>query len=236
MTITNASVWQTLMAAGSAPTGVVRDASGGAEATYRAALPDGRLITLPIRELPGATGQGVASLIVNQAGFEVIDAFAEVMAESAAAMSAEVIIGVPTLGLELAPVVARRLGHRRYVPLGTSRKFWYDEALSVPLSSITTPGQGKSLYIDPRMLAVIEGRRVVVVDDVVSTGRSMTATLRLLEKVGCAPVGLCVAMIQSERWRPALAAIDTAWPERVHGVIRTPLLRRNEHGEWQVDD
>ena len=233
MTKIDTGVWQSLAMAGTAPVGVVKNTSDGGEGTYHAALPDGRLVTLPIRDLPGATGQGVASLIINQAGFQVVDAFAEAMAESAAALSAEVIIGVPTLGLSLAQEVARRLGHSRYVPLGTSRKFWYDETLSVPLSSITTPGQGKSLYIDPRMLPIIEGRRVVVVDDVISTGRSMMATLRLLEKVGCAPVGLCVAMIQSERWRLALAAIDADWPTKVRGVIRTPLLKRDERGQWQ---
>lgn len=191
---------------------------------------------MPIRQLPGSDDRGVASLIINQASFEVTDAFVEIMAARASEASAELIIGVPTLGLELAPMVARRLGHTRYVPLGTSRKFWYDEALSVPLSSITTPGQGKSLYIDPRMMALLAGRRVAVVDDVVSTGRSMTAVLRLLEKIGCAPVALCVAMIQSERWRAPLEAIDAAWPDKVHGVIRTPLLKRGENGGWREAD
>ena len=225
-------VWQDLLPAGSSPTGVVDETSDGVEGIYRAALPDGRLVTLPIRQLPGTTDRGVASLIINQASFEVLDAFASFMVASAAAASADVIVGVPTLGLALAPDVARRLGHSRYVPLGTSQKFWYDEALSVPLSSITTPGGGKFLFIDPRMVPLLEGRRVVVVDDVVSTGRSMSAVLRLLSKIGCAPVAIFVAMIQSDRWRGALAQIDAAWPEKVHGVIRTPLLTRDESGRW----
>lgn len=236
MAIPDTNVWQTLAPAGSVPPGVVQGASADAEATYRAVLPDGRLVTLPIRQLPGAADRGVASLIINQASFEVTDAFVETIAARASAASADLIVGVPTLGLELAPEVARRLGHSRYVPLGTSRKFWYDETFSVPLSSITTPGQGKSLYIDPRMMGLLEGRRVAVVDDVISTGRSMTAVLRLLEKIGCAPVALCVAMIQSERWRAPLEAIGADWPDKVHGVIRTPLLTRDENGAWQAAD
>ena len=71
--------------------------------------------------------------------------------------------------------VAAQLGHARYVPLGTSRKFWYREELSVPLSSITTPEQPKRLYVDPRMLPLLEGRRVALIDDVVSSGASMDA-------------------------------------------------------------
>lgn len=233
MAISYSSVWQTLIPAGTFPVGVVQDAASGAEASYRAALPDGRLVTLPIRQLPGAIDQGLASLIINQASFEVIDAFAGIMAANASTASAEVVIGVPTLGLALAPEVARRLGHSRYVPLGTSHKFWYDEALSVPLSSITTPSHGKSLFIDPRMLSLIDGRRVVVVDDVVSTGRSMSAALRLLAKIGCEPVALSVAMIQSDRWQSVLATIGSEWPSKVHGVIRTPLLTRDAGGCWR---
>ena len=60
-------------------------------------------------------------------------------------------MGLPTLGLALASAVARALGHERYVPLGTSRKFWYRDELSAPLSSVTTPDQKKTLYLDPRM-------------------------------------------------------------------------------------
>ncbi|MEJ0007579.1 MAG: hypothetical protein WDM77_14745 [Steroidobacteraceae bacterium] len=33
--------------------------------------------------------------------------------------------------------VARKLGHRHYVPLSYSRKFWFDDGLSMPVSSIT---------------------------------------------------------------------------------------------------
>ncbi len=106
---------------------------------YPAALPDGRQIALPVRVLPGDGDQAVASLIVNQASFAVEDALAEAMAAHARAYDPEVVIGVPTLGLPLANGVARRLGHERMVALGTSRKFWYSEDLSEPMTSITSP-------------------------------------------------------------------------------------------------
>ena len=50
------------------------------ETTYAAPLPDGRRVMLPIRVLPGGTTRGVASLILNQASFEVLDALAETLA------------------------------------------------------------------------------------------------------------------------------------------------------------
>lgn len=198
---------------------------------YPADLPDGRQILLPIRVLPGEGTRAVASLIVNQASFEVEDALIDVMAAHSAALKPDVVIGVPTLGLPLANGVARRLGHSRMVALGTSRKFWYEEALSEPLKSITTPGGGKDIYLDPRMLPLLEGKRILLVDDVVSSGASLAAVLRLLDKAGISTVGIAVAMEQGDSWQAALP-VDAA--NKVKGAFRSPLLRREENG-WVVD-
>lgn len=213
--------WQEIFAAGSFAAGpgiVHRD-------FYPATLPDGRQILLPIRVLPGDGTQAVASLIVNQASFAVHDALVEGMAALWAGVGAEVVIGVPTLGLSLANALARRLGHSRMVALGTSRKFWYDPALSEPLKSITTPGGGKDIYLDPRMLPLLQGRRVLLVDDVVSSGSSLAAVLRLLAKAGIEPVGIAVAMEQGARWRAVLPGAG-----RVKGVFATPILQARAEG------
>jgi len=221
MSLTPHAFWQGLDAPGThetAPGTVFR-------AGYPATLPDGRHLLLPIRDLPDGSGRAVASLIVNQAAFAVEDALADVMAEQWRDVSPEVVVGVPTLGLPLANAVARRLGHRRMVPLGTSRKFWYTDTLSEPISSITSPGKGKTIYLDPRMLPVLEGRRVLLVDDVVSTGTSLAAVLRLLEKAGIVPAGIAVAMEQGTAWRGVLP--DAAL---VRGAIRSPILRKAPEG------
>ncbi len=212
-------VWQVLHPAGTLPLGVQAD-----QARYVSALPDGRQIELPIRVLPGDEDRAVASLILNQASFAVLDALADVVA---ARLQAEVIVAVPTLGLPLAEGVARRLGHGRMVPLGTSRKFWYDEDLSEPLSSITTPGAGKRVYLDPRMLPLLAGRRVAVVDDVLSTGASIAAVLRLLARAGVVPVVVGAAMLQGDGWRAAVGAVPVA------GAFATPILWRGAAG-WEA--
>jgi adenine/guanine phosphoribosyltransferase-like PRPP-binding protein len=199
---------------------------------YPARLPDGRQIALPIRVLPGDGSRAVASLIVNQASFAVEDALADAMTQALQPLGAEMVIGVPTLGLPLANAVARRLGHARMVALGTSRKFWYDEGLSAPMSSITSPEQVKRLYLDPRMLPLLRDGRVAVVDDVISSGASMQAVLSLLAKAGIEPVALVFAMLQTQRWRAVLQASDPALPGKVHGAIRSPLLARREDGRW----
>ncbi|CAM3834493.1 phosphoribosyltransferase [Agrobacterium radiobacter] len=198
---------------------------------FPAELDDGRQICLPVRPL--ADGEhALASLIVNQASFAVLEALAADLAAKLATFNADVVIGLPTLGLTLAAAVARHLGHSRYVPLGTSRKFWYLEELSVPMSSITTR-QEKRLYIDPRMLPLIENRRVALVDDVISSGSSIVSGLALLAASGIRPAVIGAAMLQSDRWREKIAAFGPEWPERVRGVFATPLLTKAEDG-WRA--
>jgi adenine/guanine phosphoribosyltransferase-like PRPP-binding protein len=198
---------------------------------YPATLSDGRRIRLPIRPL--ADGQhGLASLIVNQASFAVLDALATDLAARLAEFSPDVVVGLPTLGLTLAAEVARKLGHARYVPLGTSRKFWYDETLSVALSSVTTPDQIKRLYVDPRMLQLLKDQRVALVDDVISSGRSIRAGLSLLEGIGIQPVVIGAAMLQSDRWCHEEHSPWRGWTATVRGCFTTPLLTRDSEGYW----
>ncbi|MBY6046334.1 phosphoribosyltransferase [Vannielia litorea] len=185
---------------------------------FPAALPGGEVLWLPLRPLEG-TETALASLILNQASFSVAGQLAALLAEALRPHGVTRVVGLPTLGLGLAAGVAEALGHGRYLPLGTSRKFWYDEALSEPLRSVTSPGGGKRLYIDPRMLPLLKGARVAVIDDAVSTGTSMVAALDLLDKVGAQVVVVGAAMLQTERWKPALAGRVA-----VEGVFHSPLL------------
>src|SRR5580658_1661843 len=184
---------------------------------YPARLEDGRILLLPIRHLPDGK-HALASLIINQASFTVVDVLATSLANKLAAYTADIVVGLPTLGLTLASAVARTLGHSRYVPLGNSAKFWYRPELSVPLTSVTTPDQQKRLFIDPRMLPLLQGRRIALIDDVISSGDSMLAGIALLEKCGVKPVALGTAMLQSERWEERLAGWD------IVSVLRSPVL------------
>lgn len=219
--------WQTVYPAGTHADGP----EAGYEDSFPATLPDGCQILLPVRILPGDGNEAVCSLIVNQASFEVEDALTASMVALARPFAPEAVIGVPTLGLPLANGVARRLGHRRMVALGTSRKFWYRDELSEPLSSITSPAHGKTIFLDPRMLPVLDGKRVVLVDDVVSSGASASAVLRLLAKAGIRPVAMVVAMLQGERWREPVEGSLPGLP--VLGALATPRLGRDPDGRWR---
>ncbi len=204
---------------------------------YPVKLPDGRWLELPLRCPPSLGGRkATASLIVNQASFAVEDALIAAMAELAFPLIADVVVGLPTLGLSLARGVARKLGHKRYVALGYSRKFWYRDDLGVPVRSITSPGDEKKIYIDPGMVALIAGRRVVVVDDVISGGATAAAAIPFLKRLGAEPLALVVAMRQSRRWVPAFARLGTDWPDRVLGAFDTPLFGPVEGGWAPIEE
>jgi adenine/guanine phosphoribosyltransferase-like PRPP-binding protein len=188
---------------------------------YTVELSLARCLVLPIRPLPeGQTA--VASFIANQASFTVLDMLTERMVALAAGLKPDVVIGLPTLGLAFAPGVARGLGHDNFVPLGYSRKFWYRDEYSVPIRSITTPGDGKRLYIDPLILPRLAGRRAVVIDDVASTGASLTAVAALLGTLGVEIAGCVVAMRQGASMMPL----------PVLSVFETPRFVRRQDGWW----
>ncbi|MCG2593933.1 phosphoribosyltransferase [Ramlibacter sp. XY19] len=195
---------------------------------YPAQLPDGRVLVLPIRALASEPTHAVASLILNQAALDVADALAGMLARALAdRLKPDVLVGLPTLGLSLAAPVAKALGHARYLPMGYSRKFWYDEALSAPVQSITSPVAGKRIYLDPNLLPLLKGRRVVLVDDAVSTGTTLRAAWDLLEELGTDVVGAGVAMKQGRRWEDALGEERKG---RVVGVFDSPLLQLGDDG------
>ena len=193
--------------------------------SYPARLRDGRYLLLPLRALPHDAARCMASLVANQAALDVVQTLCEAMVQQVRGYAVDAVVGLPTLGLSFAPTVARQLGHARFIPLGFSRKYWYRDELSEPVRSITSPGQDKRLYLDPHQISLLEGRRVLVVDDTVSTGATMLSGVRLLGRCGAQVVAIAVAMRQGTRWRERLRHSDGR-PIPVLGALDAPLLAR----------
>lgn len=188
---------------------------------FPAPMPDGTRLVLPLRDYGEVA---VAGFIANQAAIGVAQRIGAWMAQAAEGMGAEIVVGLPTLGQVFAPLVAHALGHANWVAPGWSRKRWYEEALSVPASSSTAPTE-RRMWLDPRLLSRLEGRRALLVDDVISTGSSALAGIALLGRAGLRPVGLLVAMAQGDGWR-------AGWPEDVpvRAAFATPVFSRAPGG------
>ncbi|TVY12530.1 hypothetical protein LARI1_G009599, partial [Lachnellula arida] len=120
----------------------------------------------------------------------------------------------------------------RYIPLGYSRKFWYDDTLSTLISSITSPDGEKRVFLDPNLLPLIRGRKVVIVDDAVSSGKTLNAIWNFLTSpsIACQVVAAGVLMKQGGKWRDVLGAERA---RLVVGVFESPVLRAVEGG-WDL--
>lgn len=220
--------WQPAPASAEAagPTATVRGAH------YMVRLVDGSTLELPLRPLPGGD-QAIALLMSNQTAFAVEDALRALLVRVAAPLAPDVIVGMPTMGLDYARLAARDLGHADYVALGLSRKFWYRDELSEPVCSATSPGQAKSVYLDPALVARLAGRRTLIVDDVINTGASAVAALRLVRRAGAQVVGILAALTEGHAWRQELAQVGPEWPGQVHALGHIPMFERTATGEWQ---
>jgi adenine/guanine phosphoribosyltransferase-like PRPP-binding protein len=197
--------------------------------TYCTPLSDGTQVELPIVPLPG-TDQAIVLLMSNQTPFAVEEKLAALLTSAVLDLRPEVIVGVPTMGLDYARLLAANLGHPHYVALGVSRKFWYEEELSVPAQSVTSPGVTKRLYLDPALLARVAGRRTLIVDDVIATGGTASAALRLMLKAGADVVGLGFVFSEGTPWRKALGNIGSEWPDKVRVVGEIPRLAWKDGG------
>lgn len=157
-------------------------------------------------ELPVVTigdGTRIALMMTIDMGVEFITTAGRELAELLREFEPQVIATAATLGIPLAIEVSRALGIDDYLVLQKSRKWHLRDSPSVSLTSVTTQN-AQSLVLDRRRIEAIRGKRVVFVDDVVSTGGSTLAALGLLEQNGAQIVGIGTVLTEGEAWREAL--------------------------------
>ena len=86
-------------------------------------------------------------------------------------------------GIPLAHEMARQHGDAKYILARKGPKLYMRDIFSVTVNSITTAKEQK-LYLDGADAELMKGKRVLIVDDVISTGESLKALEALAEKAG----------------------------------------------------
>ena len=97
---------------------------------------------------------------------------------------AEVVITAESKGLQLAHVVARELGHPFYAVARKSKKLYMQDGISVSYGSSITTGKAQELFLSKHDVDILRGKKVAIVDDVVSTGESLKGLEALVKKAG----------------------------------------------------
>ena len=79
--------------------------------------------------------------------------------------------------------MARQAGNPKYILARKGPKLYMRDIFGVTVQSITTAKEQK-LYLDGADAALMKGKRILIVDDVISTGESLKALEALVEKAG----------------------------------------------------
>ncbi|MHB2028020.1 MAG: phosphoribosyltransferase family protein [Acidimicrobiales bacterium] len=167
----------------------------------------------------------LALLITVDMGVAFMSLAGKELATVLAPYEPDVVATVATMGIPLAHEVTRHLGLDQYVVLHKTPKIHLADAVSETVRSITTEGEQRLLF-DRARLGDVVGKRVAIVDDVISTGASTGAALRLLRGVGANIVTIGTLVTEASLWRTALG--EDAPMVRALGSI--PVFRPDGSG------
>ena len=107
------------------------------------------------------------------------------------------IITAESKGIPLAQEMARLNGDPKWMLARKGVKLYMQDVLCVEVKSITTTAVQK-LYLDGNDAAMMRGKRVLVVDDVISTGESLHALEELVKAAGGEIVGKMAILAEGD--------------------------------------
>ncbi len=100
-------------------------------------------------------------------------------------------------GIPLVYEMARQSGQNKYLLARKSAKLYMRDVFSVEVRSITTD-HVQRLYLDGEDAALIQGKRILIVDDVISTGESLHAVEELVRQAGGEVVGRMAILAEGD--------------------------------------
>ena len=109
----------------------------------------------------------------------------------------DVMITAESKGIPLIHAMCRESGNNRYVLARKSVKLYMKDVVECEVQSITTTAR-QTLYIDGADAEYMKGKRVLIVDDVISTGESLHALEQLVLKAGGEIVGRMAILAEGD--------------------------------------
>ena len=118
------------------------------------------------------------------------------------------IITAEAKGIPLAHEMARQTGAEKYFLARKAPKLYMSGVFSVSVKSITTAKE-QTLYLDTADAELMKGKKILLVDDVISTGESLHALEALVEKAGGIIAGRMAILAEGEaQERPDLIYLE----------------------------
>lgn len=100
-------------------------------------------------------------------------------------------------GIPLIHEMARQHGDKKYMLARKGAKLYMTGVFESTVHSITTARE-QHLYLDTADAALMKGKRILIVDDVISTGESLTALEALVEKAGGKIIGRMAILAEGD--------------------------------------
>lgn len=109
----------------------------------------------------------------------------------------DIMITAEAKGIPLIHEMARQMKVGKYLVARKAQKLYMQEPINVEVQSITT-ARKQTLYIDRNDAGLIHGKRVVIIDDVISTGESIFAVEKLVKMSGGTVVGKAAILAEGD--------------------------------------
>jgi adenine phosphoribosyltransferase len=140
--------------------------------------------TVPDFPKPGILFYDITTLLKDRTGFaQLIDALAAHYLER----KIDLVLGIEARGFIFGPALAYRL-NAGFVPVRKPRK------LPAPVTRVTYDLEYGSDSLEIHKDAIAPGQRVLLVDDLLATGGTMEATIKLVKELGGEIAGLAFAI------------------------------------------
>jgi adenine phosphoribosyltransferase len=149
---------------------------------------------------------GLKIAILNILGdTELVEVSARELAGKIDEMAFDVFVTAETKSIPLAHAISVQM-EKPYIVLRKSYKPYMGDALKAETLSITT-GEPQTLYLDEKDIRLIKDNKVLIIDDVISTGSTLQGMRLLMERAGGNVVGEAAIFTEGERakWRDIIS-------------------------------